>query len=77
MKALNLITLILVIVGGLNWGLVGMFDFDLVATLFGAGSMLARIVYILVGLSALWQLVPLVAAFGSDEPAALRGRSAR
>ena len=76
MKPLNLITLILLIVGGLNWGLVGLFNFDLVAALFGAGSMLARIVYSLVGLSALWQLVPLFATFGSDEQSALRGRSA-
>ena len=76
MKPMNLITLVLVIVGGLNWGLVGLFDFDLVAALFGAGSTLARIVYVLVGVSALWQLVPLFAAFGSDEAAALRGRSA-
>ena len=76
MKPLNLITLILLIVGGLNWGLVGLFNFDLVAALFGAGSMLARIVYILVGLSALWQVIPLFAAFGSDQPSALRGRSA-
>jgi uncharacterized membrane protein YuzA (DUF378 family) len=36
---LNLITLIFLIVGGLNWGLVGLFNFDLVATLFGAGSL--------------------------------------
>jgi uncharacterized protein len=76
MKAINLITLVLVIVGGINWGLVGAFGFDLVAALFGAGSALARLVYVLVGLSALWQLVPLFAAFGSDETAALRGRSA-
>ncbi len=73
MKALNVLTLVLVIVGGLNWGLVGGFNFDLVATLFGAGSFLSRLVYIVVGLSALWQLVPLAAAVGSDEPAALRG----
>jgi uncharacterized protein len=59
MKVLNTITLILVIVGGLNWGLVGLFNFDLVAALFGAGSALSRIVYILVGLSALWQIGPL------------------
>jgi len=77
MKVLNLLTLILVIVGGVNWGLVGLAGFDLVATLFGAGSILSRIVYILVGLSAVWQLVPLISAFGSDEPAALRGHSAR
>jgi uncharacterized membrane protein YuzA (DUF378 family) len=77
MKPLNLITLILLIVGGLNWGLVGLFNVDLVATLFGAGSTLARIVYLLVGLSALWQLIPLFAGFRSDEPSALRGHSVR
>ena len=49
-----------VIVGGLNWGLVGAFNFDLVATIFGAGSLLARLVYVVVGLSALWQLGPLI-----------------
>jgi uncharacterized protein len=64
MRVLNIVTLILVIVGGLNWGLVGLFDFNLVAALFGEMSMLSRIVYVLVGLSALWQLVPL---FRGDE----------
>ena len=59
MRILNVITLILLIVGGLNWGLVGLFDFDLVAALFGEMSALSRVVYVLVGLSALWQLVPL------------------
>ena len=59
MRALNILTLILVIVGGLNWGLVGAFDFNLVAALFGEMSPLSRIVYVLVGLSALYQLVPL------------------
>ena len=77
MKALNLLTLILVIVGGVNWGLVGLFNFDLVATILGAGSFLARVVYILVGLSALWQLVPLFAAFSGDERSAPRNSSAR
>ena len=60
MRTLNVITLVLLIVGGLNWGLVGAFDFDLVAALFGEMSPLSRIVYVLVGLSALWQIVPLV-----------------
>ena len=64
MRAINVITLVLLIVGGLNWGLVGLADFDLVAALFGEMSMLSRIVYILVGLSALWQLIPL---FRGDE----------
>jgi uncharacterized membrane protein YuzA (DUF378 family) len=76
MKALNLITLILVIVGGLNWGLVGIADFDLVAFLFGDASILSRTVYVLVGLSAAWQIVPLATAFGSGELTALRGHSA-
>jgi uncharacterized protein len=61
MKALNGITLALLIVGGLNWGLVGVFSFDLVAAIFGTGSALSRIVYSLVGLSALWQATALVA----------------
>jgi uncharacterized protein len=75
MKPLNLITLLLVIIGGLNWGLVGLFQFDLVAAIFGGQDAgLARIVYILVGASAVWQLIPLFKAFGSDEPSALKGR---
>jgi uncharacterized membrane protein YuzA (DUF378 family) len=66
MKPLNGITLLLVIVGGLNWGLLGLFGFDLVAAIFGGGSALARIVYILVGLSALWQLGPLLSLFRGE-----------
>ena len=60
MKSLNLVTLVLLIVGGLNWGLVGAFQYDLVASLFGGqDGLLARVVYALVGLSALWQIVAL------------------
>jgi uncharacterized protein len=55
MKSVNLVTLVLVIIGGLNWGLVGVADWNLVAVIFGAGSALSRLVYVLVGLSALWQ----------------------
>jgi uncharacterized membrane protein YuzA (DUF378 family) len=62
MRALNVITLILLVVSGLNWGLVGLFDVDLVATLFGAGSFLSRLVYILVAVSAVWQLIQYFAA---------------
>lgn len=61
MKALNLVTLALVIIGGINWGMVGVAQFDLVATIFGGqDALLARVVYVLVGLSALWQIMPLV-----------------
>ena len=49
---LNKIALALLIIGGLNWGLVGIFNFDLVAFIFGAGSLLARAVYVLVAIAA-------------------------
>jgi uncharacterized membrane protein YuzA (DUF378 family) len=74
MKFINILTLVLVMVGGLNWGLVGLFGFDLVAAIFGAGSALSRIVYVLVGLSSAWQVVPLISAMSSDELAAGRNR---
>jgi len=60
MKLITIATLLLLIVGGLNWGLVGLFGFDLVAAIFGQMSALSRIVYVLVGISALWQIIPLV-----------------
>ena len=56
MKAATWIALILLIVGGVNWLLVGAFNFDLVAALFGEMSALSRIVYIVVGLAALYVL---------------------
>ena len=62
MRAINTVTLILLIIGGLNWGLVGLFGFDLVATIFGEMSVLSRIVYVLVGISAIVQIVPLIKA---------------
>jgi uncharacterized membrane protein YuzA (DUF378 family) len=55
MKVLNYVTLALIIVGGLNWGLVGAANFNLVASIFGEGTTLSNIVYILVGLSAVVQ----------------------
>jgi uncharacterized membrane protein YuzA (DUF378 family) len=50
------IALLLLIVGGLNWGLVGAFRFDLVVAIFGAASIVTKIVYIVVGLSAFYVL---------------------
>jgi uncharacterized membrane protein YuzA (DUF378 family) len=61
MKTLNTLTLVLIIVGGLNWGLVGLAKFDLVATIFGSGSALSNVVYTLVGISALFQALRLAA----------------
>ncbi len=67
MKILNIVTLLLIIVGAVNWGLVGFFQFDLVAAIFGGQqASLARVVYVLVGLSGLYQIVPLLRAMSSD-----------
>lgn len=70
-KSLNALTLILVIVGALNWLLVGAFEFDLVATItgndFGETNAISRIIYILVGLSGIAQLGNLAAILGADD----------
>jgi len=57
LNALDWIALILVIVGGLNWGLVGIFGFDLVAWIFASIYVVARIVYILVALAAIYMII--------------------
>ena len=54
MKTFGLVALVLLVVGGLNWGLVGLFDYDLVASIFGDMSTISRVVYSLVGLSAIY-----------------------
>lgn len=60
--------LALMIIGGLNWGLVGIFEFDLVAWLFGgATTLISRIVYVLIALAAIWGITMLFSS--SDEPA--------
>ena len=55
MKVLDKIALALVIIGAINWGLVGIFSFDLVAWLFGGqGAVVSRIIYTLVALGGIW-----------------------
>ena len=54
MKALHMAAFVLLVVGGLNWGLVGLMKFNLVSALVGAGSSLEMLVYILVGVSAVY-----------------------
>ncbi len=54
---LDWVSIILVVVGALNWGLVGLFEFDLVAAIFGRLSVLSRIVYVLVALAGVYLLV--------------------
>lgn len=56
MRVVNIVALVLIIIGGLNWGLVGFFDYNLVDALFGTGSVVARVVYALVGVAALYKL---------------------
>ena len=56
MKKLDLIVWSLLAIGGLNWGLVGIFNFDLVAAIFGEMSVLSRVVYSLVGLAAVYDI---------------------
>ena len=54
MKVIDKIALVLIIIGAINWGLIGIFNFDLVAAIFGEMSIISRIVYGLVGVSGLW-----------------------
>ena len=73
MKRLNAAAAILTIVGGLNWGLVGLFKFDLVAAVFGGMqfgevNIASRIVYALVGLSAAYLATKLRTLVGASEP---------
>ena len=56
-KFLKYFSYILVLIGAINWGLVGFFGFDLVAFLFGEMSILSRIIYALVGLSAIISII--------------------
>lgn len=54
MKVIDKIALLLMVIGAINWGLIALFEFDLVAALFGEMSVISRIVYGLVGISGLW-----------------------
>ena len=54
MKVIDKIALVLIIIGAINWGLIGFFQFNLVDTIFGQMSVLSRIIYALVGISGLW-----------------------
>ncbi|HEY8609004.1 MAG TPA: DUF378 domain-containing protein [Noviherbaspirillum sp.] len=56
MTAVDWIPMLLLIIGGINWGLVGLMDLDVVAMLFGEGSTISRVIYGLVGLSALYSI---------------------
>lgn len=64
MRTLKIIALLLVIVGAINWGLIGLFDFNLVALIFGGDeSTLTKVIYILVGISGLLSIKELIDLF--------------
>lgn len=54
MKVIDKIALVLIIIGAINWGLIGFFNFNLVDSIFGTMSIVSRIIYALVGISGLW-----------------------
>lgn len=56
MKIIDKIALVLVIIGAIVWGIIGIFNFNVVDALFGAGSIISKIIYILVGISGLWAI---------------------
>ncbi len=56
LKALDITALVLVIIGAVNWGLIGFFRFDLVSSLFGTGTAFTRIIFALVGIAGLYAL---------------------
>lgn len=66
MKVLNIIALTLIVIGAINWGLLGLFGFNLVGYIFGATSLIAMIIYSLVGFAGLWSLT-FYTKFAMDE----------
>ena len=57
LNTLDWIALALIIIGGLNWGLIGFFDYDLVASIFGSMTTVSRVVYVVVGISAVYLII--------------------
>lgn len=67
MKALDAIALILVVIGGVNWGLIGLFDYNLVSALFGADSIVTRVIYVVVGIAAIYALISFLAKMSAAD----------
>lgn len=75
LKIIDIVTGALLILGGLNWGLVGFFGFNLIDTVFGGMSIASRIVYILVGISALYEAAMVKNIWRRWECSGFAGRS--
>lgn len=71
LNAIDWVALVLVIIGALNWGLVGLFGFNLVAAIFGGVPVIESLIYILVGLSGLWMIF-LAVRMSQEYPGAAR-----
>ena len=56
MKIIDKIALVLIIIGAIVWGIIGIFNYNIVDALFGVGSIISKIIYILVGISGLWAI---------------------
>lgn len=56
MKIIDKIALVLVIIGAIVWGIIGIFNYNIVDAIFGVGSIISKIIYILVGISGLWAI---------------------
>lgn len=70
MNAIDYVAWVLIVVGGLNWGLVGAFKYNLVDKIFGVGSTISRVVYVLVGLAAVYSVLAVVSKLSKQTPAA-------
>lgn len=57
MKNLDLIVAVLLVIGGLNWAFIGVFQYNFIDSIFGMNSVISRIIYILVGISAIYQII--------------------
>ena len=67
MKGIHMLAFLLLVIGGLNWLLVGVFSWDIGELFGGQGAMISRIVYVLVGLSALWKIFTYKSCWGSKK----------
>lgn len=67
MSPLDRIGMALLMIGGLNWGLVGFFQYNLVDSIFGVDSMVARVIYAIVGLAAVWTIVKMFGMMGGSK----------
>lgn len=68
MNAIDYVAWVLIVIGGLNWGLVGAFKYNLVDKLFGVNSTLSRVIYVLVGLAAVYSILAVTAKLSKNSP---------